>query len=1159
MFLRSLTLRGFKSFAEPTTLELEPGLTAVVGPNGSGKSNVVDAVAWVLGAQSPRSLRSGRMDDVVFAGNGTRGPLGRAEVSLTIDNSAGLLPIEFSEVTITRTLFRTSGESEYAINGVPCRLLDVTELLSDTGVGRQQHVIVSQGQLGAVLEARPEERRLVVEEAAGILKFRRRKERAERRLAATEANLERLGDLAREVRRQRRPLERQAEAARRQAALSVELDALRLHLLGRRLARHRAAQAEAEATKVELASAQGRLGQDLRDLDHQVAALEAALGGDEGAWLSEAAGRLEALRERARGLATRLEERATGLAAALEAARGADAVGELAAEAGRLGAELATVEEARGRLGAEEEAQDQLEEALDEDRERLVHLSEAEHAARQVAEARGELAAVVAAGEEAETEARAAAEARAGAGRWCEQAAAAAAEAEVERSRAGAAVEAARRARAAAGERRREADAACQAAAEGARAAVERAAGARGRVEALAAHGGPGPELASVEGVVGSLLAAIDVDAGWERAVEAALSRSLNASVVADVATARRVLERHPEATVLVPAAGAQPEPGPASQEALGAHVRPSSRLSEEQRAAVGAVLARLLEGVELAPGWAAALAVAAERPAAVVVTAEGGRFAPGGWHARPASSPALALAGARQVLEAADEAAAEAADEAAAAASGRDGAADDEQRAAGALEVAEVALARASDRSAAAAAELARAEAAAAAGDGAVEAARRRVQSARARARTLEGVVAGTEGPSAATLTGVGERLFTDLRQARHDLARRADEVGRRRASLAARRAELAERASQLERQLQGAEQRLLLARSEATLAAARLESQRRTLAHVEGLAAHLGCHRQALGSWAGDLAECRERHRARRAERASRLDGLRRARAEAQDRLEGVRDQARRVELAGAEARLRLETTLESLRQELDADAALALAAPCPPLPEGVSAPARLRELERELRQLGPVNPLAVEELAALDEREGFLTAQLDDVKRSRRELAKVIRAVDAEMTTRLSAAVADVVEHFAALFETLFPGGSGRLVVTDPDNLLESGIEIEARPGGKRPRKLSLLSGGERSLCALAFYFAVFRSRPSPFYLLDEVEAALDDMNLHRFLRLLDEFRGSSQLLVVTHQKRTMEAADSLYGVTMAPGGSSRVVSERLRRPAPVPAGA
>ncbi|MDQ4132317.1 MAG: AAA family ATPase, partial [Actinomycetota bacterium] len=246
-----------------------------------------------------------------------------------------------------------------------------------------------------------------------------------------------------------------------------------------------------------------------------------------------------------------------------------------------------------------------------------------------------------------------------------------------------------------------------------------------------------------------------------------------------------------------------------------------------------------------------------------------------------------------------------------------------------------------------------------------------------------------------------------------------------------------------------------------------------------------------------------------------------------------------------------LTLEEAAEGVRRDLDVEPDTAIAASCPALPAGTSPQTRARDLERELRLLGPVNPLALEELTALEERHAFVEEQLDDVKKTRRELGKVIRAVDAEMTELLSAAVADVADNFSRLFETLFPGGTGRLRLTDAETVLQAGIEVEAQPAGKNVRRLSLLSGGERSLVALAFLFAVFRSRPSPFYLLDEVEAALDDVNLHRFLHLLDEFRDHSQLVVVSHQKRTMEAADALYGVTMQPGGSSRVVSERVRR--------
>ena len=278
MFLKSLTLKGFKSFADKTTLEFEPGVCVVVGPNGSGKSNIVDSVAWVLGAQGARALRGAKMDDVIFAGTAERPALGRAEVSLTIDNSAHLLPIEFTEVTITRTLFRT-GESEYMINGAPCRLLDIQDLLSDTGIGRQQHVIVGQGQLDAVLNARPEDRRAIIEEAAGILKFRKRKEKAERRLDATEGNLLRLGDLLREVRRQLRPLERQADAARRHDGLVAELDAIRLHVAGREIDQLRTREASAARARRDLAQQEQDTRVRLRATDAAMLEAEQALIG----------------------------------------------------------------------------------------------------------------------------------------------------------------------------------------------------------------------------------------------------------------------------------------------------------------------------------------------------------------------------------------------------------------------------------------------------------------------------------------------------------------------------------------------------------------------------------------------------------------------------------------------------------------------------------------------------------------------------------------------------------------------------------------------------------------------------------------------------------------------------------------------------------------
>jgi chromosome segregation protein len=356
MFLKSLSMKGFKSFADPTVLEFEPGITVVVGPNGSGKSNVVDAVTWVLGAQGPRSLRSAKMEDVIFAGTSSRPQLGRAEVSLTIDNSSGKLPVDLSEVTITRTLFR-SGDSEYAINGAPCRLLDIQELLSDSGVGRQQHMIIGQGQLDTVLNARPEDRRAIIEEAAGVLKHRRRRERAERRLAATAENLERLGDLVREVRRQIRPLERQAAAARSHDAVASELLAVRRYLAGAEMA---------ELTSRRLAAAQNltvcrdeerELHTALERLDAEASTTTAELSSRREEDLANALGRVQGLVERARGLQGVLRERSRAVLAALDAAADVDVVSTLEAEAARLAAELTAAEAEETAGGAPERAE----------------------------------------------------------------------------------------------------------------------------------------------------------------------------------------------------------------------------------------------------------------------------------------------------------------------------------------------------------------------------------------------------------------------------------------------------------------------------------------------------------------------------------------------------------------------------------------------------------------------------------------------------------------------------------------------------------------------------------------------------------------------------------------------------------------------------------
>jgi chromosome segregation protein len=370
--------------------------------------------------------------------------------------------------------------------------------------------------------------------------------------------------------------------------------------------------------------------------------------------------------------------------------------------------------------------------------------------------------------------------------------------------------------------------------------------------------------------------------------------------------------------------------------------------------------------------------------------------------------------------------------------------------------------------------------------------------------------------------------------------------ELAVRSAGLEERIALLASRREDVERRLAGLE----AARSDAT---ARRES-------LEAAALALGRLTEELARLADELTVARDRLRAEREDHerqvsatTDRLRHLREERTATERALSATRELLQRVELDRAEAKLRLETALETLRRDLECEPEDAIGAASPELPPGIPAHARVRELDRELRLMGPVNPLALEELAALEERDRFLAEQLEDVRSARRELGRVIRAVDEEIVGVFTKAFADVAQHFESLFSMLFPGGTGRLSLVEPEDLLSTGIEIEARPAGRNVRRLSLLSGGERSLVALAFLFAVFRSRPSPFYVMDEVEAALDDLNLHRFLDLVDEFRHDAQLIIVSHQKRTMEAADVLYGVTMQPGGASKVVSERIGSPA------
>ena len=1036
MFLRSLTLSGFKSFADTATLTFEPGVTVVVGPNGSGKSNVVDAIAWVLGAQGPRALRGQRMDDVVFAGTDRRTALGRAQVTLVIDNESRTLPTQTAEVAITRTLFR-SGESEYALNGTPCRLLDLQELLNDAGVGRQQHIIVAQGQIEQVLAARPEERRALIEEAAGVLKFRRRKERAERRLEGTEANVTRLTDLQRELRRQLRPLERQATAARRHRELSAELAELQLYNAGRELAAHHQAQGVSDARRMEFAAQQEAAVAAISDIDGAIDDAQSQLA-QLTAEPTDRLPRVASLSERARGLIGQTYERMRSVERERNALLDSDVVATLADEHARVSAELAELDAAPAQESATEVSPDD-------------------------------------------------ADSEAGAGAEVDSAAAEAAHAEAETR-----LEAAAAALSQADEHQRN--------------AAEELQHWIGRFEALAsavaaARTDSGISvLDGAAGVIGVLGDLVTIDDGWEAAVEAAADGALSAVVVRDdgAAAAALAVLADGDASGSVISLGELPAAHDASRPAGGSsgpgesvrpHVRVAADAPDWCRSQIATLLDAIIGAAIRVPGdWSSAYdrALAAREDGdAVFVTASGDRFGPRRWRIG-STGPAAATAALDQARVRIDELT------------------HDHRRAAASWATAQQVHRAALD---------------------AFQQAQRTSETLRRRAATAEARQAAQA-------------------QASQDRA----------AAQQQRRSALTERLRAISQRLAGHE-------SSRAAATDRLHRAEIVVSGLDRLALLLSQRRQRLDAEARRLLS---RHEARTElvrQLTERLEALRHERDAAGARREQLRTELADLDVADAERRTKRDALISVLRADFAADPATALAASPPPLPDGVTAAAHEQTLRADLDRLGPVNPLALSEYEAASDRFEFVAAQLADVRNSRRELHRVIRAIDAEIIATFAQAFEDVARNFAELFGTLFPGGTGRLSLTDPEELLTCGVELDVRPAGKRIGRLSLLSGGERSLVALAYLFAVFRSRPSPFYVLDEVEAALDDVNLQRFLDLVAEFRRESQLIVVSHQRRTMESADVLYGVSMPPGGSSVVLSEQpepqdRREPATAP---
>ncbi|MGW2747729.1 AAA family ATPase [Streptomyces sp. NPDC001450] len=1222
MHLKALTLRGFKSFASATTLRFEPGITCVVGPNGSGKSNVVDALSWVMGEQGAKSLRGGKMEDVIFAGTTGRPPLGRAEVSLTIDNSDGALPIEYAEVTITRIMFRNGG-SEYQINGDTCRLLDIQDLLSDSGIGREMHVIVGQGQLDSVLHADPMGRRAFIEEAAGVLKHRKRKEKALRKLDAMQANLARVQDLTDELRRQLKPLGRQAAVARRAAVIQADLRDARLRLLADDLVRLR------EALKTEIADeAALKERKEAAELELKKALQREALLEDEVRQLAPRLQRaqqtwyeLSQLAERVRGTISLADARVkSATSAPPEERRGRDPE-DMEREAARIReqeAELEAALEAAERaledtvahraelereLAVEERRLKDVARAIADRREGLARLNGQVNAARSRAgAAQSEIDRLAAARDEAQERAGAAQEEYE------------ALKAEVDGLDAGDADlaeqhEAAKRQLA-------EAESALSAAREAATAAERRRAATQARHEALALglrrKDGTGILLGArdrLTGLLGPAAELLTVTPGYEVPLAAAFGAAADAVAVttpASAAEAIRLLRKQDGGRAALLLAGAPKEREPAPQRGAGLcltcgcrHVGatshdepaddrlPTTALPAEltapraERFAADLVrgpaelmpaVRRLLRGIVVVDTLEDAEDLVYAHPELTAVTAEGDLLGAHFAHGGSAGAPSLL-----EVQASVDEAAAELEElavrceeltEAQHVATGRRTEAAalveelGERRRAADREKSAVAqqLGRLAGQARGAAGEAERSTAAAARAQEALDKA---VQDAEELAERL--AVAEEMPVEEEPDTSVRDRLAADGANARQTEmeARLQVRTHEERVKGLAGRADSLDRAARAEREARvRAEQRRARLRHEAAVAEAVASGARQLLAHVEV-----------------SLTRAEQERAAAEAAKAARERELTAARTAGRDlkaELDKLTDSVHRGEVLGAEKRLRIEQLETRALEELGVEpAGLAseygphqLVPPSPPaegeeLPEDPEHPRnqprpfvrgeqekRLKAAERAYQQLGKVNPLALEEFAALEERHKFLSEQLEDLKKTRADLLQVVKEVDERVEQVFTEAYRDTAREFEGVFSRLFPGGEGRLILTDPDNMLTTGVDVEARPPGKKVKRLSLLSGGERSLTAVAMLVSIFKARPSPFYVMDEVEAALDDTNLQRLIRIMQELQESSQLIVITHQKRTMEVADALYGVSMQGDGVSKVISQRLR---------
>ena len=1183
MYLKSLSLRGFKSFASTTTLNFEEGITAVVGPNGSGKSNVVDAIAWVMGEQGAKSLRGGKMDDVIFSGTTNRAPLGRAEVILTIDNTDGALPIDYAEVTISRTLFRNGG-SEYAINSNPCRLLDVQELLSDSGIGREMHVIVGQGQLQQVLLATPEGRRGFIEEAAGVLKHRKRKEKAERKLEATQANMLRLQDLTTELRRQLKPLARQADVARKAQTIQADLRDAKLRLLADDLIKMREAMDREVADETALKERQSIVEGEIATRKSREAELEVLLS-QANPKLSNAQAdwfKLASLRERFLGSRSLASERAK-LAEEDEAdqssvldpeALEAEAK-EVRTQANELAQELNKVKESLNQITAQRE---KAEAAFTQEQARYqAAIQRASDFKDGIANLNSQIAAAKSRIEARDSESErlklkiAEASDRAELAKQeflsleTKVAGLNSGEANLDAQYEAVAKELAEKEKIVADLEMKLQEISREKAAFTARteALLQAAEEEVDATSELLASGD--------DSLIGSLASLLRIEKGWETAIATALGGAANAIATKNSSAAIRAVEklkrddRGRAAMLLADALGDQ-------------SARPS--VPDYARSALDVINAPyelanalnvLLKEVVLVENLQDGQNAVQNHPRLLAVTRDGDAVSSSyiiGGSGRTASKieakakAELAATQRDEVSRQLDQVKFQ-----------LQNAKEDRNRAAENVEAA-LSLLHESDAQMSAVAEklgaLGEQKRNAEAETSRLEKFLEEIKTARLDDERvlgeLEGRLNSSEGaPSDSELDATSRDEL--LKQAEE---KRQIEIE---AKLEVRTAEerhsaVLQRAMQLERQAE-------TERAARVRAQERKEQRRRAAATASAVLIGIDTALSYLENSLAKAEVARDEAQKQQKQMDEELLEVRKQLREFGSDLARLVDSVHRDEVARTEQRLRIEqmedraledygVDSETLQREYGPDQLVPVFEhidegetpdPDAPQPEPIAyvreqQEKRAQQAEKQLNLLGRVNPLALEEFAALEERSQFLTEQLEDVKKTRKDLLDVISEVEQRVQQIFLEAYRDVAREFENMFPRLFPGGKGRIVLTDPHNLREAGIEVEASPAGKKVKRLTLLSGGEQSLAAVAFLVSLFKARPSPFYILDEVEAALDDANLGRLLQIYEELRENSQLIVVTHQKRTMEIADSLYGISMRDDGVSAVVSQRIR---------